>query len=531
MRHSLAAARTVAATAALLVAATRTPVAAQAPLWGALEPGPHAVGFRQLLLRDASRPALADADGEPAGGAAHGRQMQVAIWYPASATSAPRLRFGAYLDALAQELDFSPLDARRRWAGAAKLVAQAGGLGGDTTALRAALPRLAALATAAVLDAAPAAGRFPVVLFPEWRMPATNGVMAEHLASHGYVVASTSLKGTFDAGVEVTARGLETLAADLRFVLAAVDTLPFADATRVGAVGVGIAASGALALQMRTPAVRALVSLDGGITTPLELGLLAATPYHDPAAVSVPILAIHAPHPSVDPSLLDRYRYAPRTQVRFPGMGEFWFLSFGPLEREVPGIIGRPPGDVAAGFEWAARWVRAFLDAHLLGGAGAAAALASLAESPAARGVFEVTRRDALPPPPGIAELKRVLLREGVAGVGRLADTRAALDSLAIPADYLVTLRQWLANYGHDASGARRDTLATLHARLYPRSARAQLLAGLAALQRGDSARARGHAREAGRLLPADDDPALDAPARQRLDAQTRALLERLGGS
>jgi hypothetical protein len=52
------------------------------------------------------------------------------------------------------------------------------------------------------------------------------------------------------------------------------DSLAYVASDRVAALGVGVAASGALALQMRTPAVRALVSLEGGITTALELGSL-----------------------------------------------------------------------------------------------------------------------------------------------------------------------------------------------------------------------------------------------------------------
>ena len=313
------------------------------------------------------------------------------------------------------ELDFRPIDEPTRRLAIRKFMELPAALGGDTAALRRELPRLRSLSTAARLDATSAPGRFPLVLFQEYRAPASNSVLAEYLASHGYVVASPTLKGTYDAAPETSVRGIETHVADLRFVLTAVDSLPYVDPDRVAALGVGVAASGALALQMRTPAVRALVSLEGGITTALELGLLASTPYYDPAAVRVPILAITAPHPSVDAARLDIFRYAPRELVHFPHMGEFWFLDHGMLEREVPRIIGGPPGDVSAGFEWGARWVRLFLDAHIRSDASALGALARGTPLPGAPdGLVTVGRRPALPPPPTVAEMKQLLEHGGI---------------------------------------------------------------------------------------------------------------------
>ena len=438
--------------------------------------------------------------------------------------------YGAYVDRLAQEIDFGPITRASHARAIEKFMEMPIGFGGDTTLLRRELPRLLAIPSAASLDARAAAGRFPIVLFPEYRAPASNSILAEYLASHGYVVASPTLKGTYDASPETSARGIETHAADLRFVIAALDSLPFVDGDRVAAMGVGIAASGALALQMRTPSLRGLVSLEGGITTALEVGLIAATPYYDVAAVRAPILAITAPHPSVDPARLDIYRYATRHLVHFPRMGEFWFLNFGLLERQVPRIIGEPPGNVALGFEWGARWVRLFLDAYVRDDAAARATLAS-GGSPgrAPDSLFTVAVRPGLPAPPTVAEIKQLVTRGGARAVSELADQRRARDSQPIPGDYLATVSSWLGNSGRDRSGDVRHQLAILRAGLYPRSARARLSLGSSAMARRDSALARTHLTEALRLLPDDADPALDPATRARLERQARDTLARLG--
>ena len=516
-----------------LTAAFATTVAGQtnprSPLWGRLEAGRYSVGFRQLLLRDASRPALAAEDGAAVDNG-RGRQMQIAVWYPAAARSGTTMRYGEYVDRLAQELDFRPITAASRRRAIEKFFEMPTGFGGDTAGLRRVLPRLLATPTAATLNSRQALGRFPVVLFPEYRAPASNSVMAEYLASHGFVVASPTLKGTYDAAPETSVRGIETHAADLRFVLSAIDTLPFVDPNRVAAMGVGIAASGALALEMRTPSLQALVSLEGGITTALELGLIAATPYYDVASVRAPMLAITAPHPSVDPARLDLYRYAPRHLVHFPKMGEFWFLNFGMLERESPRIIGQPPGDVTLGFEYGARWVLLFLDGYLRNERRALAMLTAgraLPEWPDS--IFTVTMRQALPAPPTVAELKQLVVAGGVAAISAIVDERRGTDSQPIPSDYLVAVSSWLGNSGRDRTGTMRHEIATIRANLYPTSARARFSLGMSASARNDSSLARTHLTEALRLLPGDLDPLLDVATRERIERQARDALARLG--
>lgn len=514
----------------LLALSQLTAQAPVAPLWGTLRPGAHAVGFKQALLRDASRPVLSAEDGQ-AIDTGVGRQMQLLLWYPAAdRQGGTPMRYGDYIDVLAQELDFTPITPSRRHDADEKFISAASGLGSNPDSLRQALPRLRALASAARRDARPAMGRFPLLLLPEWRAPATNHVLGEFLASHGYVVASTTLKGSFDAQVEVSSRGIETQVADLRFLLQWAASHSFVDTRRIVAGGVGIAASGALALEMQRP-LAGMISLEGGVTTELELGLLSGLPFYDPTRVTAPMLVIWAPHPSVDPNRLERFPYAQRHVVHFPRMGEFWFLDYGMLEHEYPGIIGKPPGDSRRGFEAAAKWILAFMDARTRETARATAGLEEMLRTPSADSTYVAVLRPALPAPLTVAELKQIVVREGVDGLRALVDHRLATDSMPVANDHLATVSQWLGNTGRDRQGTSRLAIARLRVRLFPHSARAQFALGVSANQQADTAMARTALTEALRLLADDLDPALDQPTRLRIRAQSPPILERLGGA
>lgn len=506
--------------ASLLIA---LPVSAPAqhstPLWGSLEPGPHRVGYRQLFLRDITRPHIPTPGPVASPEEQPGRQVRVLLWYPAASGGAA-MTYRDYIEALAQTLEYRRPSSETRRATADAFVVRSAAFGGDSAAVRAKLSALAATPVAARLGARPSTGKFPLVLFPEW--PASNSIMAEYLASHGFVVASPPMHGSYDADLEYFAvRGIESLVADFAFVLAALDTISFVDVRNTAAMGLGIGATGALAFQMRAPVVRAVVSLEGGITTEGEQRLIMRTPLFDVGRVRAPMLAITAPHPAVDPARLQLYRYAPQHLVHFPGMGEFWFLDYGILEKIIPGIIGPAPGNTALGFEWAARWVRNFLAANLRADTAAGKWLAAPRGAPA--DVFRLTFRPALPHPPSVAALKRMIESGGVSAVADAVSARAASDSQPVPSEYFVNLDAWLAE-GRDSGGDKRRALAQLRVRLYPRSARAHAALASSALRMGDSATARRHFVESRRLLTDDLDPLLDPYARGSIEGAVRSL-------
>jgi hypothetical protein len=178
------------AVVALVLAA---PLAAQPPpLWGGLKAGRHTVGYRRASL---------------GAGTLH-------VWFPATDARGKRLRVGGYFDRESGE----------------------------------ALPaRLRDAPSAAFPEAVAAGGPFPLILYagePGAAGP-DNTVLAEYLASHGYVVAAVS--------------GTET---GLDAALGAVAGLSYVSRDAIAVVARGQAWLPAVEFAAARPAVRAILGLD-----------------------------------------------------------------------------------------------------------------------------------------------------------------------------------------------------------------------------------------------------------------------------
>jgi hypothetical protein len=182
-----------------IVLAAAPPLAAQQPpLWGGLKGGRHAVGYRQVSLAE---------------GTLH-------VWFPAAAQQGERLRVGEYF----------------------------GREGGGP------LPaRLLQAPSAAFPQAVAAGGSFPLILYagdPGSAGP-DNTVLAEYLASHGYVVAT----------VPGTGGGLEV-------ALAALAGHAYVSRDAIAVVARGRGWLPAIEFAAARPAVRAVLGLDPPPTAP-----------------------------------------------------------------------------------------------------------------------------------------------------------------------------------------------------------------------------------------------------------------------
>lgn len=494
-----------------------------------LDAGPHQVGFRTLLLRDFGRgpipaPGLATAPTD-------GRLVTLHVWYPAAAKGdGIPLTLRDYADRLGQNVNATPLDDARRSQARERFIASVGDLGGDRAVAEREAERLLSAGGLATRNAAPLAGKFPVVLFPEYFGPASNSMMAEYLASHGYTVVTVPMLAWRD---EVwpggTPPNFESYIGDLQFALGALVDLPFADRSRIAAMGVGISANAVAALQMRVPLIRAHVSLDGGLISPTEDATLKRTPFFDATAVRTPMLFIWSPHPSLRPELADQYKYADRLWLHLPGMTEFRYLNYGPLDVLVPGLMGASPGDVASGYTWAARYVRAFLDAHLRDNA---AAREFLSAAPEANGVPAglIQRRHdaALPAPPSLAEVRQLITERGAGAFTALYRELVAHDPEPFTMAALLELQIWAGSAGRDPDGALRKEVALVRLDAFPRSSRAHYALGMVAVTRNEPDLARTHLAETLRLLDGDPDPSLNDSFRTLIRQRAETALQNL---
>ena len=459
--------------------------------------GPHPVGYESLFVRDVSRPDIE--------ATTLGRPVHISIWFPAADGRGATMHLADYVELLGAYETGSPRDGvgRRRFVETAKERAH-----GESEIGRH-LEKLLSLRTTARRGVRPARGKFPVVVFPEYRAPATNSIMAEALASHGFAVLSIPMIGTFEFDYEGGVTGIETHIADLRFAIHEVARrYPAIDASRLGLIGVGIAANIAIAYQTRNPTVDAIVSLEGGLPSPFENSLMQRTPYYDTAILRAPMLIIQAPFEGRDDALLHQYRFADRWLIEFPTMKEYYFLNYGPLDEHAPGVLGPPPGAVAKGFSWATRHVLAFLDRTLRDGS------SKVEEGPA--GLFTIRFEKARPAIPTAQELKRIIQKDGVEGLKRVYESLKSEESRPFARQTLFDLANFFG-WQRDNDWAIRRELMSIASEIYPESARARFALANACRARRETSCAIKAYEETLRVLPEDRDSSLDAAARERL--------------
>jgi dienelactone hydrolase len=364
-----------------------SPDAASAPLWGPLAPGPHAVGFRQLERYDHSRPyrPARGLDGKPRTGE-RARPMRISIWYPAGGVpgGAP-LTFGDYVAMVAGEGRFGPLTEAEIARGERTFF--------QFPIFREMTPeqreKLKAMPGRAHRDAAPASGKFPLILY-SLGSAALAHVTPEYLASYGYVVAQMPRLGAYSGlppdGQD--ARDLENKIRDMDFLLDAMHDFPAADLSNIGVVGFSAGGRWGLSEAMRPLDVHAMVSLDSVMLFNDAVGQIwRRMPLFNPDLVRAPVLHLIRREwvPREDRELWGRMRYSDRTSLVFEdaGLDHLDFQSVG-FATTLVGMRPKAAASVAATFEAFHRYTLAFFDAHLKSDA---KAKAFLARGPAENGV------------------------------------------------------------------------------------------------------------------------------------------------
>jgi dienelactone hydrolase len=331
------------------------PVAAGAPLRaqeavGAMLPGPWPVGFTRLARADSARPLPG---GEP-------RPLDIGVWFPARAPGPSHLTLRTYF----------PLGgAEESTALAAFLVAH----GAPDSAVAAWLDA-PMLATA---DPPPAGDRFPLVLVAQGNGQTVQdqAPLAEYLASHGYVVATspspTRITGPLTDERSVGSRA-EEQARDLAFVRATLADRADLDGGRIGLVAHSFGARGALLLAMQDSSVAALVSLDGGIGTATARQSFESATSFNASATRTPVLHFYerldgfmAP----DFGLLRSLGAADRWVVEVPSLHHHHFTNLGAAGIDHPSLRSATgaTGATARAYASVADATLAFLDAFLKG--------------------------------------------------------------------------------------------------------------------------------------------------------------------
>lgn len=467
--------------------------------------GGMAVGFQQLEAVDRNNLIIRDGKRIP-------RTFPIYVWYPAKAEGKPA-KFGSFIETLEKTAKHlvDPTFASRIL-----------GLGGNEADAKTHIPKLAQLDTRSRFNAPKLPGNHPVILFPEYTAPASNSVLAEVLASHGFVVVSFPLINP-DGTDTFPPPGLLQHTLDMDLVLSEVDRRGLGDTSRVGFMANAFYATSGLAYHVRTDRISAYCSLEGGITTGFEIEFLRSQPFFNEYRVTAPMLAITAPHEAVIPANLDRYRYSEQIRLHFPYMSEFYFLNYGAFDRHWKDSIGKMPGDTSAGLSLALTYISDFFKGTLQADKDAMAR----AKEPVETHLLQHSNRPAQPNQPSVQEVVDLVSKEGVAGLEALVQARSE-DPRPLGEDRFVAAAIWLGAEDRDGDFAKRKQLALIRLKLYPDSTRAHFTMGQVANQRQEKELARQHLTRALELLPLDADGALTSNLRRTIQTTSMRILEEL---
>ena len=464
-----------------------------------LRQGPHKVGFKAGVHYDLGRPPIK----EQFARFRQGRAVHISVWYPAVVkANHPQMIFAEYIDEISRMVNPKEVTKRTRTESIRVTNFLLSQLGGDSMIFKKHLPSLLPSPTNAYRNAASRSGSFPIIIYPE--SPHLNNILSEYLASYGYIVVSVSRHGSLTADFEwQSVKGIETLVQDCQFALSVVRKEFNSDGESIAAMGTGMNASAGLAWMMRNPSMDALVSLEGGIITGYEYDLIQKSPYFDITRVIKPMLVMHSPHESVNPELIDHYKYADRFMLDLPHMREFYYLNFGVWEKAMPGILGQAPGDTRLGFEWMAQYTLFFLDWQLKQGE---LGKTFFEETPEQHGVPEGLLLSTFKPgfdvPPTEKELLAIKNTEGFDDMLREVGRFQKQDSLAFSFETYVSIGQQLIAGKEFDEGAR---WALSFQERFPSAVSAHTIAGRCYLELGKKDNAVAMYSTALKLLPSDN--------------------------
>jgi len=462
-----------------------------------LNPGPYKVGFKAGIHFDLGRPPLV----EQFAAYRMGRAVHVSIWYPAKPkNNHPKMMWSEYVDEVSRMVNPQDVTKKTRTQSIHSMNHLLSQLGGDSLILKKHLPVMLQSNTSAYRNASFHGGTFPIVVYPE--SPHLNNILSEYLASHGYIVVSVSRHGTSNTDFEwQTVRGIETLVQDCQFALAVTKKEFNLIDDNLAVMGTGMNASAGLAWLMRNPSVDVLVSLEGGIITGYEYGLIQKSPYFDITRADKPMLVMHSPHESVHPELIDHYKYADRFMVDLPAMREFYYLNFGVWEKSMVGILGPAPGDTKLGFEWMAQYTMYFLDWKLRGGDFGRTFYENNPQHGISIDILNYSFKPALEIPPTKDELLEIKREEGFdAMLNEVAKVQNS-DSTAFSFETFFTLGQALIASKEYAEGAKWAGAFQKH---FPGATSAFTIAGRCYLELGNKENAIAMYSNALKLLPSD---------------------------
>lgn len=500
------------------------------PLWGNLHPGTGAVGFRTMFRYDSSRTwkSTRHYDGTffPD---FKGRPIQINLWYPASpGQSSTRMHFGDYVDQSAPQ-EFTEINAIMRQRGRDDAVG---------SVPRSEIPELRSAEMNAYRDAPWAKGSFPVILyFGGLNAPInSNAILAEYLASHGYVVASISLVGpseeqTFQSR---TADDLESSVRDMEFAWSVLQAELNIDTAKLGVIGHSVGAIEAAILGLRNADVSAVVGLDGTYGFQGMSGVLTGSYGYAPERMRAAFLDLRRAQGAqgnepLDLRAIESFRHSDRTFITIEKMHHSDFTSFAMIGSQfhtpLPtgyALNGWNRETGRTGYQQACQILLSFLDGKLKSDSIALSGIDRLAKE---NKEISIKHLSAVPPPPSPLEAAALASTNGLEPAEQAFIASCADDDLASCMD-----ENRFNSWGYNLLGQQRprDALAVfqLNAWAHPHSANAQDSLADGYLSIHDKENAKAAVQRAIALAPTDQ--TLEPAAKSSFLSEEKAKLQKI---
>jgi dienelactone hydrolase len=401
--------------------------AAGAPLlWGKLQSGPYAVGFKTYWRYDRARVYDPPYRANGTEVAVHPRPMLVNIWYPARRTAAAKpMLYREYLEVSSKEPFLRRFAARLvafnrdviRWEVLGKPLAAL------SVAEKQLMERLMQARTAAFRNATPSPGLFPVVVNHQGLGGAfeDNAVLFEWLASHGYVVANSAYQSENPAYLNIDG-DLALSVKDMDFLVNELQSWPNADLQKIGAIGQSYGGQAVMAWRAESNSpVDALVSLDATLEysplgDPRRSRLMARLGQTD--RMAAPMLLFAQKDRSPEFGHYDPMKYADRYYVSVNHLLHNDFISHGAIGSELaPANRPNPPEPKAIRptYEQVCRYTLQFFNAYLKQDRAAFAFLQAAAKKEIGdQSGLALRYRAAASLPPTAKQLTDLVLQQGV---------------------------------------------------------------------------------------------------------------------
>ena len=510
----------------------RSQPASASQFWGALQAGPFAVGFRTIYRFDPTRTwRITRPYKRPFAPDLNGRPIRVSVWYPAKLNRSNRQMH--YEDYIRTETE-------GEFADLAKVLERRDRLIAGLSVPPNRVADLMAASVNAFKNAPVAAGRYPLVLhFAGLNDASTinSFVLAEFLASHGYVVATVALLGETieQTGQSRTPADIERTIKDMEFAWSLLRKETNVDESRVAVTGHSLGGIEALLFSMRNANVSAVVGLDGtygfaGDSVKVLTDFYGYQPQNMRAAFLDLRKAEGEQETVLDLSAVRAFRYSDRTLVTVRKMHHSDFSSFAMVAQEFH--LGNSPGYVDKsgwtretgyrGYQVICAIVRDFLDEKLKEDRQAADRL--VADVARADG-GQLRRESELPAPPSPKEFVTLIAQKGVdAAIAVVESYRGQMEL-----DRIVNERGF-NSLGYDLLAEKRFSeaigLFKLVTFVYPGSANSADSLGDAYVAANQKADARAAYQRALELVATD--PRFDAPSKTAFAKDEELKIERL---